>query len=215
MKHTIKEITLATGTKGILIDVPDTEVINIKLYFRAGYQFGNFDKYETPHLIEHHILNATKKYPKKNQIMGEFSKNGAGNNAMTNPHFISYVAECAEFEYERIFDLMAEVITRPVFPKKHYETERENVRTELTRNLSDYSRQVSLLSAEANFPSLSMNYGKRLTQLDTITHEDVVEHYHKTHHALNANFVITGAIHANDEKPNDEVWFETSAPEAI
>jgi predicted Zn-dependent peptidase len=199
MKHSISEITLSTGTKGILIDVPNSDVMSIKFYFRAGYQFGDFNKYEAPHLIEHHILNATKKYPKKNQIMAEFSKNGAGNNAMTNPHFISYVAECAEFEYERIFDLMAEVITRPIFPIEHYETERENVRTELTRYLSDYARQASLLNAEANFPELSMNYSKRLEQIDSITHDDVVNHYHKTHTALNSNFVITGAVSDNRE----------------
>ena len=198
MKHTIKEITLSSGTKGILIDVPNSEVVNLKLYFRAGYQFGDFEKYETPHLIEHHILNATKNYPKKNQIMAEFTKNGAGNNASTGSSFITYIAECAEFEYERIFDLMAEVITKPTFPEAYYETERENVRTELTGYLSDYSRQSHILSSQANFPSLSMNYSKRIEQLDSITHEDVIDYYRTTHSAHNATFIITGAIAANE-----------------
>ena len=199
MKHTIKEITLSSGTKGLLIDVPNSEVLNMKLYFRGGYQFSDFSKYETPHLIEHHILNATKGFPKKNQIMAEFTKNGAGNNASTGPSFITYLAECAEFEYERIFDLMEEVITKPTFPAEHYETERENVRTELTGYLSDYSRQSHILTAEANFPTLSLSYEKRLTQLDSITHEDVVEHYRTTHSAHNASFVVTGAIAANEK----------------
>jgi len=198
MKHTVTEHTLPTGTKGLLIDVPGSNVINIKLYFRAGYQFGDFAKYEAPHLIEHHVLNATKAFPKKNLIMAEFSVNGAFNNAFTSPAFIGYVAECAEFEAARIFELLTEVIARPLFPDKYYKTERENVRTELTRYLSDYGRQANVLGAEASYPHLVMNYAKRLAQLDRISHDDVVAHYRATHQALNANFIVSGATHTNE-----------------
>ena len=198
MNHTVTEHTLSTGTKGLLIDVPGSNVINIKLYFRAGYQFGDFAKYEAPHLIEHHVLNATKAFPQKNQIMAEFSVNGAYNNAFTSPAFIGYVAECAQFEAARIFELLTEVVARPLFPDQYYEPERENVRTELTRYLSDYARQANVLGAEASYPNLVMNYTKRLAQLDSISHDDVVAHYHATHQARNANFIVAGATKANE-----------------
>jgi zinc protease len=198
MIHTVTEHTLSTGTQGLLIDVPGSSVVNIKLYFRAGYQFGDFAKYEAPHLIEHHVLNATKGYPAKNRIMTEFRLNGAYNNAFTNPYYISYIAECADFEVERILGLLTEVVARPLFPPEYYETERENVRTELTRYLSDYGRQASMLAAEASYPKLVMDYRQRLAQLDSITHDDVVGHYHATHTARNANFVVTGAIASNE-----------------
>ncbi|MEO7617752.1 MAG: pitrilysin family protein [Candidatus Saccharibacteria bacterium] len=199
MKHTIKEITLSSGTKGLLIDVPNSEVLNMKLYFRGGFQFGDFKKFEAPHLIEHHIFNATKNFPKKNQIMVEFAKNGAGNNAFTSSNFITYLAECAEFEYEHIFDLMMDLIANPMFPKEHYANERENVRTELTGYLSDYARQTHVLSSEVNFPELMLNFSERIKQLDSITHEDIVAHYTSTHQSHNANFVITGATKTNEE----------------
>lgn len=199
MKHTVTEHTLPAGTKGLLIDIPGSNVINIKIYFRAGYQFGDFTKFEAPHLIEHHVLNATKAFPEKNRIMAEFSVNGAFNNAFTSPSYIGYVVECAEFEAERMLELLTEVVARPLFPAKYYETERENVRTELTRYLSDYGRQASILGAEASYPQLVMNYTKRLSQLDGITHEDVVGHFRATHQALNANFIIAGATKANQE----------------
>ena len=199
MEHNVEEVTLNSGAKGLLINIPGSNVVNTKIYFRAGYQFGDMSKYEAPHLIEHHVLNATKKFPKKNQIMTEFSANGAYNNAFTNHAFISYLAECAEFEIERILELMTEAVARPLFPEEYYLTERENVRTELTRYLSDYARQVNVLASEASHPKLVKNYQSRLEQLDSITHEDVTNHYRKTHTAANSNFVITGAIENNRE----------------
>ena len=214
MIHTVTEHTLSTGTKGLLIDVPGSEVVSIRLYFRAGYQFGNFSKYEIPHVIEHHVSNGTKNYPLNNQVKSEFRLNGAYNNAFTNPSFIGYMAECAEFEVERILELLTEVVARPLFPEQNYETERENVRTELTRFLSDYDRQAYVLGSEASFPDEVMNYTKRLEQLNSITHDDVVAYYHATHMAHNANFVVTGAIKANEAiiiKKLDQLYSELPA----
>lgn len=197
MRHTVYEEELSMGTKGLLIDVPGSEVINIKLYFRGGFQLANRSKYETPHLIEHHIFNGSKHYPKNGQLFTELSKNGAGSNASTDPHFITYINECAEFEYGRIFDLYIDLIHNPLFPAEQYLKERENVRSELSKKLTDYSVQAFVLSAEVNFPKVWLNYEERIRQLDSITHEDVVAHYATYHEAANASFVISGAVTAN------------------
>ena len=199
MTHTVTEHTLSTGTKGLLIDVPNSEVVNFNFTFNAGYQFTDFAKYDIPHLIEHHILNATERYPGNGEVQREIALNGAYSNAFTGPEFIGYVAECAAFEVERIIDLHIELLTRPLFPEEFYMTERENVRTELKNYLSNYSRQTSRLNGAANFPKEVLRYEDRITRLDSITHKDVVDHYHRTHTARNANFVISGATQANTE----------------
>ena len=196
MRHTVTEHTLSTGTKGLLIDVPGSEVVSLQVYFKAGYQFGDFTKYDIPHLIEHYVFSGTKGYPGPDQIAVEIGRNGAYLSASTNDSSIRFVAECAEFEVEHILELMTELITRPIFPPKVYETERENVRTELTSYLSNYNREVSRLSGEASFPKRIMNYNKRLEQLDGITRQDVIDYYQATFHARNAVFLVSGAVKA-------------------
>lgn len=197
MKHALSEVTLSTGTKGLLIDVPGSEVINIKLFFRAGFQLADRDKYEAPHLIEHHVFNGSEGFPRNGQLFTELSKNGAWSNATTNPYFITYLNECAAFEYERIMDLYIDLIQRPIFPAEQYIKERENVRSELTKNLSEYATQAYILTAEQNFPKVWLNHRTRLDQLDDISHDDVVEHYRDFHESANAAFVISGDIQAN------------------
>ncbi len=200
MEHTVEEIELIPGAKGLFIDVPGSRVVNVKVYFRAGFQFGSPGKYETPHLIEHHVFNGTRRYPKNNSIMVELERNGANRNAFTSPDYIGYWFECAEFEVDRMLELLTELVARPTFPAEHYETERGNVRSELQRNATDWGNVAAVRSTAANYPWRSLDYLTRLEQLDSITHDDVVGHYRQTHHARNAVFVVAGAVGENRDK---------------
>jgi hypothetical protein len=53
----------------------------------------------------------------------EFEKNGAYNNASTSSYDISYEAECADFEWDRILGLLLTAITKPLFLKEEFEAE--------------------------------------------------------------------------------------------
>src|SRR5690348_926081 len=58
MKHTVSEITLKNGSKGLLIHIPDASVMSFELNFRAGEYLVDEKKWETPHLMEHILLGA-------------------------------------------------------------------------------------------------------------------------------------------------------------
>ena len=54
MKHSIEEVHLKNGARGLLIDAPGSAVINIKMIFRAGNKFVKKPEiYEVAHLMEH------------------------------------------------------------------------------------------------------------------------------------------------------------------
>ena len=54
MKHSIEEIKLKSGARGILIDAPGSGVMNIRVVFRAGNKFVKKPEiYEVAHLMEH------------------------------------------------------------------------------------------------------------------------------------------------------------------
>ena len=103
MKHTVTEIALVNGVKGLLVHVPEASVMTFDLNFRAGEYLVAPEKWETPHLMEHILLGANKLIPRARDFQAEFEKNGAYNNASTNVYDITYEAECADFEWERIF----------------------------------------------------------------------------------------------------------------
>src|SRR5688572_3444368 len=100
MKHVVEEVVLNNGSRGLLIHVPNATVMSYDFEFRAGYDYSvNQELYETPHIMEHMVLGANKKYPDARGFSAEFEKNGAYHNAFTSSISLKYVADCADFEW--------------------------------------------------------------------------------------------------------------------
>src|SRR4051812_24084024 len=115
MKHRVTEHILGSGAKGMVIDVPGSAVVSLRVTFHSGDQFADEAAYEVPHIMEHLLATVTKRRSEPNAFMIEAQKNGAYVNASTSADANEYVYECAEFELDRIIDLVEEQICEPLF----------------------------------------------------------------------------------------------------
>jgi predicted Zn-dependent peptidase len=193
MKHHVTEIELNNGAKGLLIDVPGATVMDFEFNFRAGEYLVDRTKWEVPHLMEHVLLGANEFIPKARTFQAEFEKNGAGNNASTGLYHITYEAECADFEWQRILELMIVAISKPLFLADEFKAEYGNVKDELTARSNNHFRTLSLTVREAH-KLLSMTDRERLKQIKNVKRKDLVDHYARTHTAKNLRFVISGGL---------------------
>lgn len=195
MKHTVTEHQLTSGSKGLLIDVPGARVVNILVRFNSGYQFGDFNYFDVPHVLEHMLAGGgTKTHPRPNEYKIEIAKNGGVSNANTWDRYNGYTMTCAEFELERFMDLLSEILTEPVLSDESFKTEMGNVREELTRNTSNWGRVNEVVLAERTTPWLILTDEKRIDCLSGITSEMVRDHFARTHTAKNARFYLSGAV---------------------
>lgn len=193
MKHTVNEIELTNGAKGLLVDVPGATVMDFEFNFRAGEYLVERGKWEVPHLMEHVLLGANEFIPKARLFQAEFEKNGAGNNASTGLYHITYEAECADFEWQRILELMITAISKPLFLRDEFKAEYGNVKDELTARSNNHFRTLSLSVREAH-NLLAMTDRERLKQIKNVKLKDLVDHYTTTHTAKNLRFVIAGSM---------------------
>ena len=195
MKHSVELITLKTGAKGLLIDVPGASVMNAKMQFRAGLRYARKPELaEIAHVVEHVSFGANARFKSEGDYEAEFTKNGAYHNAWTSDFSVVYETECADFEWDRILDLKRVAICNPRFNEDELKSEKSNVRAELTGYLNDYQRLVwTRLQAAIgeDVPSLQ----ERLKTVSNIELKDIREHYRRTHTAKNLRFVITGQVH--------------------
>ncbi len=197
MNHTVKEVTLKNGARGLIISVPGAQVMSTQFHFRAGYRFVR-DKsiYETAHIMEHMAFGASKSFKDAHAYEAEFTKNGAYHNAYTSDNSLVYVAECADFEWVRILDLQRVAVTQPLFTEDEFIGERGNVKSELTGYLNVPNRVLwPKLSQELGEDVLT--YSERLAQLNDIKLADIKEHYRRTHTSNNMRFVVAGAFEDN------------------
>ena len=193
MKHTVSEITLKNGAKGLLINVPDATVMTYELNFRAGEYLVKPDKWETPHLMEHVLLGANQQYRKARLFQAEIEKNGAYSNASTGVYDITYEAECADFEWDRVLGLMLLAVAKPLFLEEEFTAEFGNVREELQARSNNHFRHLSLALRE-HYGFMAKTDQERLTIIDNVTLDDVRRHYKRTHTTRNLRFVIAGRI---------------------
>ncbi|HEX8762570.1 MAG TPA: insulinase family protein [Candidatus Saccharimonadales bacterium] len=193
MKHTLIEITLKNGAKGLLIHVPDASVMSYEFNFRAGEYLVDEKKWETPHLMEHILLGANELFPKSRLFQAEIEKNGAYSNASTGVYDITYEAECADFEWERILDLLVVSVTKPLFLQDEFDAEYGNVHEELTARSNNHFRHLSLaLRKEYGF--VAKTDQQRLKIMKNVKLDDVRAHYKKTHTSRNLRFIIAGNL---------------------
>jgi predicted Zn-dependent peptidase len=74
MKHTVEEIILTNGAKGLLVHIPDATVMDVYINFRAGEYLVERKKWETPHLMEHVLLGANDEFPRARDFQAEVEK---------------------------------------------------------------------------------------------------------------------------------------------
>lgn len=193
MEYDASEIVLKGGSRGLIVNIPSSKVMSLQFHFRAGSRFVDDykNKWETAHIMEHMAFGANNGYASAHEFDMEFTRNGAYHNAWTSDTAMCYVAECADFEWDRILELQRSTICDPLFLRSEFRGEFGNVKSELTGFLSSPNRvlwpKISQEIGEDTF-----TYKERLELMDKIHLSDIKNHYEKTHTKGNMRFVLTG-----------------------
>lgn len=194
MNHTVEEVKLKNGAKGLLIDVPGATVMSMQFHFRAGNRYAKRkDIEQVAHIMEHMAFGANARFRSESAFEAEFTKNGAYHNAYTSDFAMVYEADCADFEWDRILELQKLSICQPRFNEKELQAEKGNVRSELTGYLNDHHRilwpKVQQLLGED-----VLTYRQALATINNVTLSDIREHHRRTHTTKNMRFVIAGKL---------------------
>jgi len=194
MNHTVEEVRLKNGAKGLLIDVPGATVMSMQFQFRAGNRYAKSKNIEqVAHVMEHMAFGANAKFKTEHEFESEFTKNGAYRNAYTSDLSMVYEADCADFEWDRILDLQKLAICQPRFNDVELQAEKGNVKGELTNYLNDHHRilwpRVQQLLGED-----VLTYRQSIPTISNVTLADVREHHRRTHTTRNMRFVIAGKL---------------------
>ena len=200
LKHTVQEVELSAGGKGLLVHVPDSTVVSCIIAFRAGYTYtSDRSIQQVAHLVEHIVANS--------KDSKDFSRNGANSGATTSQIDMIYSLACAQFEWRRILSLMQSAISNPDFTSDILEAEKGNVRGELTGNTQAAVREM-LFKMDKAMGGVVLTDPEKLATLEKVSIEEVVRHYEYTHTRQNMRFVLAGDLGANTQEITElfEVW---------
>jgi len=194
LKHTVAEHTLVNGSRGLLIDIPDASVFQIRICFRAGDHYQNDEsKWETAHIMEHLMLGANNNFASQKEFKSELEKNGAWDNASTQHIDMVYEGGCADFEWHDFLQLFIGSIDNPIFKQSEFIAECGNVRQELLSRSNEPTIRLSEAMARAH--GFSVKFEKeRIKLLENVHFKDIGDHFKHTHFPANMRFIIAGNL---------------------
>lgn len=200
MKHSVSEVELKNGARGLLIDVPGAAVTNFELNFRSGEYLVPQKKWETPHIMEHVVWGgANEDFPDRQVFQAEISKNGAYTNAYTSYYYVAYVGEVADFECDRVLGLSLKSLAKPLFLQHEFDAEIGNIRDELTSYTNNHFRELgSEMSKAYGFSTVTDR--DRIGLMENVSRQDLIDHYKKTHFNRNLRFIIAGSLRGRRAK---------------
>jgi predicted Zn-dependent peptidase len=200
LKHTVEELVLKNGARGLIIHVPDTTVVSYEINFRAGNQYASsVEKQQTAHIMEHMVFGATKSIGSSEEFSRQFTKNGAYYNATTYQRNMTYQSEAAYMEWDRILELQKMAICEPLFTEDILNTEKSNVREELTGQESSYYRLLWQRIYRDMGGTLLTDTEKKAT-IDAVTLQDIIDHHARTHTTANMRFCFAGNLASHREQ---------------
>lgn len=194
MRHSVQEVELKNGARGLFIHVPGATVTSYEFNFRAGEFLVPKSKIEVPHLMEHIVAaGANEAFPDRQIYQAELGKNGAESNAYTSYYSVAYNGEVADFEWKRVFDLLFEGLSRPLFLQAEFDAEFGNIRDEMISLSNNHFRALG--------NELGRSFGFRLVPdderaklMDNAKREDIMGHFKRTHYSRNMRFIVAGNL---------------------
>jgi predicted Zn-dependent peptidase len=128
--------TLSNGVS--LLNAPSaSRNVGVFLIVRAGSRDETAETSGLAHYLEHMFFKGTQRRPTTKIISREIDRLGASTNAYTDTEEVAYFAEGPATAMNELSDIIADMLSRPLFAAEEVERERNVVMQELSMRLSD------------------------------------------------------------------------------
>lgn len=199
LKHSVEEIILKNGARGLLIDTPEATAVHYDIQFRAGNDYAPSESLsQVAHIMEHMSFGPNERYDSLDEFSRIFSKKGAYHNAWTSDVDMVYTVDAAVMEWQRILDLQLLAISKPRFKSEILESEKGNVREEIIGYKNSNGR--ILWQTIMRQAGLKRWFDEdELKTIDAVTLKHINDHHKKTHVTNNMRFILVGDLKKHKE----------------
>jgi zinc protease len=189
---------LNSGIEILFVDVPNQEIVDFSVIFRAGYYYCPLEKHEISHYLEHLSFDGTAEYPSKLIFAEAAEKNGAYWNATTSSYRVRYFFQSAKTEVDDLLKMILSQVYSPLFKKSDFEAEGKVIRNEINRRIASDRWLAAVISGNLVTPRI-IEPRQRLKYLETITLKDI-KNFHKKNYVKNNTFIVISGDLNNTQK---------------
>lgn len=140
MKHTIYSSKLANGGALHLIDIPDSSLVEARIYFDAGFEHFSADMHQVPHLLEHLLVANGGKYNTEQKLLHAIQDLGANINATTDYQHVTVLLRAPEKNFLAALQIVFDCVFN----------------TEITQDALDREREIVIREIHEQFDGMGM-----------------------------------------------------------
>lgn len=193
-----EEVQITKLDNGLLIvseQIPVFDSFALGIGVKAGSRDDFEGKEGISHLLEHCVFRRTKNYESK-QINELFEKYGAYANAFTTKEYTAYYTRALNHNFEKVLNLLSEIVFQPKFDKKDISKEKSIVKEEIRSYNEDPEEEIFDVTDKHLFQNTRLSHpivGKIKT-INNINVEDIVNFYQKFYSPNNIVVSYIGSL---------------------
>jgi len=163
---------LDNGLKIISKELKDTETVTVKISVSAGSKFVEPGKEGLSHLVEHMVMNGSKRYPDPLAVRRAIEELGGYINADTSKEEANYRVKVVADDLEKAVDVLFSLIDEPLLDKRELEDEKKVIYEEIARAEDKLERRLldkffTLLFREHPLGKRVLGYQDKLKRIST------------------------------------------------
>ncbi len=178
-KMNFKQSKLNNGLSVQSVETKGFGLETITVWFRQGYRDEKEDEDSYYHLLEHALMSGSDNYPSEEIINKVVADTGSYFNASVWIEHLNVEAQCLMIHLDSIFDLLADLILRPLIKEEVVIQESKIINEELLKHSTDPQRTLAYYSAISmynNTPLANLGFG-RMRNIKGATAEKLLNIY--------------------------------------
>ncbi len=185
MKHTPHTLTLASGIKLLLIDIPGATHTELAISFNAGYRIANADPevncLETPHLLEHCVFDGSQDHPGSDALQDIFTQGNGSWNGVTTAYHVHYVFRSKTNYTPDVLAAAIDMVYRPLLSEQSFQEELAVITNEADDAMGDFAGNAGMTMFQQALPDLTMR-SLELRDSASLASLEEIQRYHKKYY---------------------------------
>ncbi|OGK11378.1 hypothetical protein A2768_01910 [Candidatus Roizmanbacteria bacterium RIFCSPHIGHO2_01_FULL_37_16] len=188
--------TLSNGLRVVLIDTKAFPTLTTIVLFGAGSRYENEKNNGIAHFFEHIPFKGTKKYPSAFAISSLFEGMGAVNNAFTSKDHTGYWVKGTTKHFEKILDILADMIIQPLLKPEEIEREKGVIVEEINMYEDSPGRKIADIFENLLYKgsALGMDTTGTKETVTKFTRQTFLDYMEKMYSPKNAVLVVAGGL---------------------
>lgn len=189
-------LTLKNGLRVIFVDTKAFPTLTTLLLIGAGSRYENKINNGISHFLEHMFFKGSEKYPTPEIVSTTIESLGGVWNAFTSKNYTGYYIKGASSHFEKMIDILSDILLRPKFEEKEIEKEKGVIIEEINMYEDQPQMKVGELFENLIFKDspLAMDVIGTKETVGNISRQTILNYKRSLYQPNNAVLVVAGGL---------------------